>query len=278
MGAFKVVIIGGSVAGLTLANIMQRYGIEYIVLEKFPKIAPQLGASSIGVNDRIEALGKSAESMKAFGPDSMRLSSLGTFGQVFKQLLNWLQIQLPRSARIDTSTLQYNSGQYKIVVSKGILTIKELNNSRTVTTQDGTKYTKVILVRAVRVHSGTRDELWRIADSDGLPTELNICVHNEKDSVAEIGDDIPLPGLIFGDVYERRQSADLTPLREYVLDKCFYKRAHFYRGCHPQGFALYCVKPGDIGASSYTIQGIRETLALAFVRVGRQSTNSRGPL
>lgn len=43
--AFRVVIIGGSVAGLSLANMLQANGIDYVLLEAYPKIAPQVGAS-----------------------------------------------------------------------------------------------------------------------------------------------------------------------------------------------------------------------------------------
>lgn len=43
--SFRVVIVGGSVAGLTLANILERYGIDYVILEKHTNITPQLGAS-----------------------------------------------------------------------------------------------------------------------------------------------------------------------------------------------------------------------------------------
>lgn len=42
---FRVIIVGGSVTGLTLANILERLGIDFIVLEAYPEIAPQVGAS-----------------------------------------------------------------------------------------------------------------------------------------------------------------------------------------------------------------------------------------
>lgn len=63
---FQVVIIGGSVSGLTLALSLEKIGIDYIILEKRPEIAPQEGASvgilpngarileQLGVYDTIE--------------------------------------------------------------------------------------------------------------------------------------------------------------------------------------------------------------------------------
>lgn len=45
---FNVVIVGGSIAGLTLAHCLERAGIQHIVLEKSEEIAPQVGAS-IGI-------------------------------------------------------------------------------------------------------------------------------------------------------------------------------------------------------------------------------------
>jgi 2-polyprenyl-6-methoxyphenol hydroxylase-like FAD-dependent oxidoreductase len=42
---FKVVIVGGSVAGLSLANMLQANNIDFVVLEAYGSIAPQVGAS-----------------------------------------------------------------------------------------------------------------------------------------------------------------------------------------------------------------------------------------
>ena len=42
---FKVVIVGGSVSGLTLANMLEKLNIDYVVLEGYKTIAPQVGAS-----------------------------------------------------------------------------------------------------------------------------------------------------------------------------------------------------------------------------------------
>lgn len=42
---FKVVIVGGSVSGLTSANMLEKLNIDYVVLENHKEIAPQVGAS-----------------------------------------------------------------------------------------------------------------------------------------------------------------------------------------------------------------------------------------
>lgn len=44
----RVIIVGGSVAGLTLAHALSRVGIDFVVLEGHHEIAPQIG-SSIGI-------------------------------------------------------------------------------------------------------------------------------------------------------------------------------------------------------------------------------------
>ena len=44
----RVIIAGGSIAGLTLAHCLERLGIDYLILEGYRAIAPQVGAS-IGI-------------------------------------------------------------------------------------------------------------------------------------------------------------------------------------------------------------------------------------
>lgn len=42
---FRVVIVGGSIAGLTLGHCLQRNGVDFVILEARNNIAPQVGAS-----------------------------------------------------------------------------------------------------------------------------------------------------------------------------------------------------------------------------------------
>lgn len=43
--SFRVLIAGGGIAGLTLANALQHADIDFLLLEARAEIAPQLGAS-----------------------------------------------------------------------------------------------------------------------------------------------------------------------------------------------------------------------------------------
>lgn len=45
---FRVIIVGGGLGGLTLANALERADIDYVLLEARADICPQLGAS-IGI-------------------------------------------------------------------------------------------------------------------------------------------------------------------------------------------------------------------------------------
>lgn len=45
---FTVLIAGGGIAGLTLANMLERIGVDYLILEAYREMAPQVGAS-IGI-------------------------------------------------------------------------------------------------------------------------------------------------------------------------------------------------------------------------------------
>ena len=46
---FRVLIVGGGIAGLTLAKCLESLGIDFLLLEKRGEIAPEVGAS-IGFN------------------------------------------------------------------------------------------------------------------------------------------------------------------------------------------------------------------------------------
>lgn len=88
----KVIVAGGGVAGLTLANMLEQFGIDYLVLEAHSHIAPPVGASiglfpnglrildEMGCYDEIRRM----EELRTRGPTNTRDES----GKVIKTLVD----------------------------------------------------------------------------------------------------------------------------------------------------------------------------------------------
>lgn len=85
---FRVIIVGGSITGLTLAHCLSQAGIDHIVLEKRAEIAPQEGAfiglwpngaqvlQQLGLYDSLEKLTTPVDRMHISYPDGFSFSSL----------------------------------------------------------------------------------------------------------------------------------------------------------------------------------------------------------
>lgn len=96
LGKFKVLIVGGSVAGLGLANILEKYNIDYELVEKHRIIAPQLGASiamfssgqrileQIGCLDTILSHSSGMNKSTTFDSQGRFLTSLPDFGSLLE--------------------------------------------------------------------------------------------------------------------------------------------------------------------------------------------------
>lgn len=84
---FKVIIVGGSVTGLTLAHSLDRAGVDYMVLEKRDEFAPQEGASigilpnggrvldQLGIYDAIEKTTAPLGTSHIYFPDGFHFPS-----------------------------------------------------------------------------------------------------------------------------------------------------------------------------------------------------------
>ncbi|KAJ6117373.1 hypothetical protein N7512_007098 [Penicillium capsulatum] len=303
MTDFKVIIVGGSVAGLTLANILDRYAIDYVVLEKHGDIAPQLGASlgllpygakildQLGILARLEAISMRIDNIHFHGPDGLPLIAPLPTGMMLRELLGYAYIFLDRRNLIQV-LFDSLSDKSKIRTSCEVSTITALDGRTQVILKDGTSVEGDILVGADGVHSSLRNEMWRIAEIETPSYNANqiskaitgtykcifgttkrpaaisnytmiktfhkgrsyLCcagpdgkmyffgffktpkrfiygdiprysVAEAHSSIAEYAHDILLPGITVGDICEQNTNLGLVPLEEYVLEKCFYKRA-----------------------------------------------------
>lgn len=89
----KVVIVGGSVAGLTLANCLEKAGIEYVLLERGEQIVYEGGASiglmpnGLRIMDQLdvyEAIRKATEPLAATYHRTKDVASYATSNYMYK--------------------------------------------------------------------------------------------------------------------------------------------------------------------------------------------------
>lgn len=95
---FKVLIIGGGIAGLSLAIMLEAYGFDYEILEKHNTVAPRLGAGvgitpngarildQIGVWNSLCEVGSPIDSGSAISPEGRIVLSNAFMGEWMEKL------------------------------------------------------------------------------------------------------------------------------------------------------------------------------------------------
>ncbi|KAK1961078.1 FAD/NAD(P)-binding domain-containing protein [Colletotrichum sublineola] len=172
MGArkpFKVVIVGGGVAGLTLANMLQKFDIDFVVLESHGEVAPAVGASvgllpnglrildQIGCFEPILAMRQESllyanlrdTSGKVIDPKCIRRHGYPVLFFDRQWLLQMLYDQLEDKSRV--------------LLEKKVGRIEHNTDGVRVTTVDGETFDGSIVVGADGIHSSVRKEMNRMA-------------------------------------------------------------------------------------------------------------------
>uniref|UniRef100_A0A0B7KJ93 FAD-binding domain-containing protein n=1 Tax=Bionectria ochroleuca TaxID=29856 RepID=A0A0B7KJ93_BIOOC len=187
---FKVVIAGGSITGLTLANMLQLYGIDFVILEAWHEMTPQVGAS-IGMlphgNRILDQLGLYEKVLELCPPlDSMHFRDhTGKIIHEFKGMngsmherhgypITFLDRQMVLKVLYENV-----KDKSKVLSSKRVNKVEMTDSGVIVKTVDGSTYEGDILIGGDGIHSTVRSEMWRIANLE-LPGWIP---DNEKQSV-----------------------------------------------------------------------------------------------
>ncbi|KAF9425320.1 hypothetical protein BGZ76_003320 [Entomortierella beljakovae] len=170
----KVTIVGGGIGGLTLANMFEKAGIEYVVLEKSKSIRA-LG-SSLGLDAStlrlIEQLGlledflkvsKSVRQFNFYNEDNK------TTGYVdfacMTEIGGYPAVILDRPAFYDC--LLKNIPKEKVLYGKKVTEVEQDSKSATVRCEDGSSYTGDIVVGADGAYSIVRQLMYKELASKG---------------------------------------------------------------------------------------------------------------
>ncbi|KAH8646226.1 hypothetical protein BX600DRAFT_157932 [Xylariales sp. PMI_506] len=174
--SFKVVIAGGSIAGLTLANMLEQFGIDYVLLEAYAEIAPQLGASiglmpnGLRILDQIGCYDPVQKEMGQYSQAAYVRRSDGSVIATTDLMWNHLEQRFGYPiAFIDRQTLLQVlyaklKDKSKIHTNARVANVEITDSGVEVTTTSGAKFKGDIVVGADGVHSAVRKEMRRIAN------------------------------------------------------------------------------------------------------------------
>ncbi|KAF5583345.1 zeaxanthin epoxidase [Fusarium subglutinans] len=178
-----VIIAGGGISGLSLANMLERAGIRYVLLESHDEIAPQVGAS-IGLQSSglriLDQLGCADELMSLVDIPLNNTYIRYPDGSVIKHHSSVQDHLIERHGYptifIDRQMLMqvlYNKLESKASVQPGqkVVSVLELDNGIQVTTDKGKVFEGDILVGADGIYSNVRMEMWRIASPGYFPAD-----------------------------------------------------------------------------------------------------------
>ncbi|KAI0853831.1 putative monooxygenase [Daldinia vernicosa] len=172
-GEFKVIIVGGGIAGLTLANMLERFGLNYILLESHSEIAPQVGAS-IGLFPNglriLDQLGCYEQILEIFqGKDFTERTYIRhkngkalTILYSMKGHFEWrhsyglLFFDRQRLLQILYDNLEHKD---RVLLKKKFTTASLTDGVVRVTCEDGSVYDGTLLVGADGVHSAVRSTM-----------------------------------------------------------------------------------------------------------------------
>ncbi|GIC87473.1 FAD-dependent oxidoreductase [Aspergillus udagawae] len=168
----KVIIVGGSIAGLSLALMLEKNNIDFLVLEGYPSIAPQVGAS-IGVLPNglriLDQLGCSEEILAKAEYPVDKVIFRNSQGQPFWSFENFNEqivgrhgypiVFLDRRMLIQT-LYDHIQQKDKILTSERVVTVKNHPSHVSVITERGNTYTGTFVVGGDGIHSTVRQQMW----------------------------------------------------------------------------------------------------------------------
>ncbi|KAK8086492.1 hypothetical protein PG994_001466 [Apiospora phragmitis] len=171
----RVVIVGGGTMALALALMLERFNIDYIVLEVRDAMAPQVGAGiaifanayhilgQLGLHEQFAATSIPLERIADWRADSTPNAANEDVCSIFQQAFGYPLIVMDWQQAIKNiyDKIQDKS---KVYTGKTVVTVDTFDNGVSFRLEDGEIVTGDLLVGADGVHSFVSSEMWRLGN------------------------------------------------------------------------------------------------------------------
>ncbi|EMR65285.1 putative fad binding domain protein [Eutypa lata UCREL1] len=176
MSSFKVAIVGGSVAGLTLALHLEKLGIDWVLLERHHEIAPQLGASinlapnglqllnQLGCFEDVDQKAYPMEHVTTRNGNGTILYGFDIFDRV--RVRHGFDICFTERRILLEILHSHIKNKDKVMTNQKITRIDHVGDKVQLSTNEGRAFGADIAVGADGIHSRVRGEMWRIASKE----------------------------------------------------------------------------------------------------------------
>ncbi|OJZ83787.1 hypothetical protein ASPFODRAFT_139748 [Aspergillus luchuensis CBS 106.47] len=212
---FQVIVIGGSISGLTFAHCLDHAGINYVLLEKHEDIEANIGGvitlapngtrilAQLGLDRAVNSVSQPTRLAHIGFPDGFTLTHrwptlVATLNVLYRRLgHSWSTVTRQQLLRVLYTELQDRS---KVHVKKRVIRIGTTSSGVSVSTADGHTYYGDLVVGADGVHSITRTEMWRIATQkqpELVSDDMRVGIFTEYRCA--FGTSEPVPGILPGD-------------------------------------------------------------------------------
>ncbi|KAE8419529.1 hypothetical protein BDV36DRAFT_282175 [Aspergillus pseudocaelatus] len=179
----KVLIVGGGIAGLALALMLENNAVDYVLLEAYPKIVTDVGAgicmmpNGLRILDQLgcyeDLLSHTQTSVTSISWRDLEGKVLGSVdGSVLNERYGYHALCMDRQGLLATLYGRI-SDKSKLLTQKRVATVEHAESCVEVTTTDGSIYRGDILVGADGTHSCIRQEMTRLARNLRIQDDYN---------------------------------------------------------------------------------------------------------
>ncbi|KAJ1324860.1 FAD dependent monooxygenase [Microdochium nivale] len=174
---FTVIIAGGGIAGLTLAHMFEKFGIDYVLLEAYKNLAPAVGASigllphgllildQIGCYEAIKEVADSDNDSVVYTrkPNGKVFAAQESMYQHMEKRHGYPILFFDRQWLLKVLYERLRN-KNKVFVNQKVQTISTGPSGVEVKTASGDVFSGSIIIGADGVHSTVRREMRRLAD------------------------------------------------------------------------------------------------------------------